>query len=97
MRSLILTLGLLLGVLIAPAGLAAYAPAASAVVASVDAYQDQQPSAKIDVDINRGGGGGAWYTSPVWLAIGGLALVVLVLLVVSATRGGGGGTTVVRG
>jgi hypothetical protein len=95
MRSLILTLGLLLGVLIAPAGLAAAAPA-TAVVASVDAYQDQQPSAKIDVDINRGGGG-AWYTSPVWLAIGGLALVVLVLLVVSATRGGGGGTTVVRG
>ena len=96
MRSLILTLGLLLGVLIAPAGFAAAAPA-TAVVASVDAYQDQQPSAKIDVDINRGGGGGAWYTSPVWLAIGGLALVVLVLLVVSATRGGGGGTTVVRG
>jgi hypothetical protein len=95
MPSLILTLGLLLGVLIAPAGLAAAAPA-TAVVASVDAYQDQQPSAKIDVDINRGGGG-AWYTSPVWLAIGGLALVVLVLLVVSATRGGGGGTTVVRG
>ena len=95
MRSLILTLGLLLGVLIAPAGLAAAAPA-TAVVASVDAYQDQQPSAKIDVDINRGGGG-AWYTSPVWLAIGGLALVVLVLLVVSATRGGGGGTTIVRG
>ncbi len=96
MRSLLLTLGLLLGLLVAPAGLALAAPSGTAVVTSADAYQDQQPSAKIDVDINRGGGG-AWYTSPVWLAIGGLALVVLVLLVVSATRGGGGGTTVVRG
>ena len=96
MRSLLLTLGLLLGLLVAPAGLALAAPSGAAIVTSVDAYQDQQPSAKIDVDIDRGGGG-AWYTSPVWLAIGGLALVVLVLLVVSATRGGGGGTTVVRG
>jgi hypothetical protein len=95
MRSLILTLGLILGLLIAPAGVAA-ATGPMATVSAADAYQDQQPSAKIDVDIDRGGGS-AWYTSPVWLAIGGLALVVLVLLVVSATRGGGGGTTVVRG
>ena len=95
MRNLFLTLGLMLGLLVAPAGLAAAAPGMTSVVAGVDAYQEQQPTAKIDVDIDRGGGG-AWYTSPVWLAIGGLALVVLVLLIVSATRGGGG-TTVVRG
>ena len=95
MRSLILTLGLVLGLFVAPAGLAAATPGMTSVVSGVDAYQEQQPTAKIDIDIDRDGGG-AWYTSPVWLAIGGLALVVLVLLIVSATRGGGG-TTVVRG
>jgi hypothetical protein len=40
--------------------------------------------------------GGAWYASPIWMAIGGLAAVVVVLLIVMAARGGNG-TTVVRG
>ena len=66
----------------------------TSVVAGVDAYQEQQPTAKIDVDIDRGGGG-AWYTSPVWIAIGVVALVLIVGLIVMAGRGGG--TTVVRG
>ena len=95
MRSLIVTFGLLLGLLAVPVATMATAPEVAAV--DTASFQDQQqPTAKLEVDIDRGGGG-AWYTSPVWLAIGGLALVVLVLLIVSATRGGGGGTTVVRG
>lgn len=56
----------------------------------------QQPPAQIDVKINRGGGR-AWYASPVWIAIGAIALVLVILLIVMAARGGGGGTTVVRG
>ena len=52
---------------------------------------------QINVEVNRGGGR-AWYLSPVWMAIGGVALVVVILLIVMAARGGGsGGTTVVRG
>jgi uncharacterized membrane protein len=47
--------------------------------------------------VNRGGGR-AWYASPVWVAIGVIALVLVVMLVAMAARGGGGGgTTVVRG
>jgi hypothetical protein len=46
----------------------------------------------IDVDINTNGG--AWYTSPMWLAIGGLAFLIVVLLIVLASRSGG--TTVIK-
>jgi len=57
----------------------------------------QQSAPQINVDIHRGGGG-RWYANPVWIAIGGVALVVVILLIVMAARGGGGGgTTVVRG
>jgi hypothetical protein len=56
---------------------------------------DQQtPSGRVEVDINTDRGGGAWYTSPMWIAIGAIALVLLILLIVMATRGGG--TTVVK-
>ena len=56
-----------------------------------------QPSGKVDVDINvnRGQGGGRWYANPVWIAIGALAVIVLIALIVMAGRGGG--TTIVRG
>ena len=56
--------------------------------------QSDPPSARLDVNINDNDGG-VWYTNPVWLALGAIALIVLVLLVVSASRGGGG-TTVVK-
>ena len=55
----------------------------------VGAVQD----AKIEVDINDNKGG-AWYTNPVWIAIGIIALVLIVLLVVMAGRGRD--TTVVK-
>jgi hypothetical protein len=78
---------------------------ASAIVQTADlgaaasthvAAAQQQPSgqAKIDVNINKGGG--AWWTSPVWIAIGILALLVVIVLIALVTRGGGG-TTIVRG
>jgi hypothetical protein len=61
-------------------------------------YAHDQPGAKLDVDINVNEGGegrGQWYTNPMWIAIGGLALIVFVALIVMAGRGGG--TTVVKG
>jgi hypothetical protein len=55
-----------------------------------------QPGGKLDVDINvnKGGGGGRWYANPMWIAIGGLAVIVLLVLIVMAARGGG--TTIVK-
>ena len=40
------------------------------------------------------GGGGVWWQSPIWIAIGVIALVLLIMLIVMATRGGG--TTVIK-
>src|SRR5689334_1521470 len=56
----------------------------------------QAPSGKVDVDINvnRGQGGGRWYANPMWIAIGALAVIVLIVLIMMAGRGGG--TTIVR-
>lgn len=53
------------------------------------------PSGKLDVniDVNRGHGG-AWWTNPVWIAIGVIALILLIVLLALAFRGGG--TTVIR-
>jgi len=47
------------------------------------------------IDITIGERGGVWYRSPVWIAIGVLALIVLLLIVVLLARGGGG-TTIVK-
>src|SRR5262245_37387288 len=66
------------------------------VATSVALDQAQQPPAKGEIDINiNHGGGRAWWASPVWIAIGVLALVLLILLIILATRGGGG-TTIIR-
>jgi len=57
--------------------------------------QGQPVQGKVDVDINtHSGGGGAWWASPIWLAIGVIALVLLILIIVMAARGGG--TTVIK-
>jgi hypothetical protein len=57
--------------------------------------QGQPVQGKIDVDINtHGGGNAAWWTSPIWIAIGAIALVVLILIIVMAARGSG--TTVIK-
>ena len=75
--------------------LALLAPAAVALVNHQASPAPQPP--QINVEVNRGGGR-AWYASPVWIAIGAIALVVVILMIVMAARGGGaGGTTVVRG
>src|SRR5262245_34814687 len=53
----------------------------------------QQPDKKIEVTV--GERGGAWYRSPVWIAIGALAFLILVVLIIALSRGGGG-TTIVK-
>jgi hypothetical protein len=67
---------------------------------AMSAAQQQPPAqGKLDVKIDVGkqnSGGGIWWQSPIWLAIGGIALVLLILIVAMIARGGGG-TTVVRG
>ena len=56
----------------------------------------QAPDKNIEVTVGQRGGG-AWYRSPTWIAIGVLAFIVLVVLIVLLSRtGGGGGTTVIR-
>ena len=45
----------------------------------------QEKSTQVDVDINKGNGGGNWYASP-WVWIVGVA--VFILLLVALTRGG---------
>src|SRR5262245_60068197 len=69
------------------------APHLAAPSTTVYALQ-QTPDKQIDVNINTHRGGGRWYTNPMWIAIGAIAVVVLLLLVILAARGGG--TTIVK-
>ena len=56
--------------------------------------ESQSPPADVKVDITTSkGGGGTWYTQPIWLAVGGLALLVIILFAVMAGRNN---TTVVK-
>ncbi len=86
--------------LLAACGILIGAAAAPTVSAASDsgyalaAAGQQAPSGELDVDINTNEGGGAWYTSPLWIAIGVIGLVLLILLIVMASRGGG--TTIVK-
>jgi hypothetical protein len=81
--------GLLLGAAAAPSIAIA---ASSGHMLTID-HQQQPPSGRLEVDVDTHQGG-AWYTSPMWIAIGVIALVLLIVLIVMATRGGG--TTIVR-
>jgi hypothetical protein len=87
-----------------PAQAAPYSDVAPAVEAvtlapvalTIAAAQETQPPAEVKVEISTKGGGGAWYTQPIWLVVGGLAFLVIILIVVMAARGGRNNTTVVK-
>jgi hypothetical protein len=64
------------------------------IVSSSSLGYAQEPGAKLNVDISVNKSGGRWYANPVWIAIGGLAVLVFIALIVMAARGGG--TTVVK-
>jgi hypothetical protein len=79
----------------APANAAASSSAAHVAAPSTTVFALQQtPDKQIDININTHRGGGRWYTNPMWIAIGAVAVVVLLLLLILAARGGG--TTIVK-
>lgn len=93
MRSLIGFMAALLitsGLLLVPAGASAASADETAAIAQQQA--PQTPNAQVDIDVDRGGG--AWYTSPVWIAVG--IVVLLLIVLIATTAGRGGGTTVVK-
>jgi hypothetical protein len=97
MRTTFFALLLVLGLVAAPAVTASGSVVAASAVENVqqpDPPPPAQPSARLDIDIDTDRGG-AWYTQPIWIAIGVIALIVIVALIAMAGRGGG--TTVVRG
>ena len=103
MRTLVLTFGILCGALAIPGTIGSNQSAGVPVIGTVALAaetslvpQEAPKPPQINVEINKGGGG-RWYANPVWVAIGGIALILVILLIVMAARGGGGGTTVVRG
>ena len=57
----------------------------------------QDPAAPVKVEVHTTESHTVWYTNPVWLAIGGLAVLLIIVLAVMAARGrDGSSTTVVR-
>ena len=100
MRAAVLAILLTLGLvpLVSSAGShVVLAPSQSLSAPGLEAQaQTPNPTKDVNVDINLNRqGGGRWYASPVWIAIGGLAVLVVLVLLVMAMRGGGG-TTIVR-
>ena len=95
MRRFLLALGVVVGLLLTPAVDAGYStvsgPAFWPVVHAADSV-DVSQAPQINVEINKGGGG-RWYASPVWIAIGVIGGVLLLMLIVMAFKGG---TTVVK-
>ena len=75
----------------APA-IAAVAVAPVALMMSAVQEPQSAPDVKVDITTSKGGGG-TWYTQPIWLAVGGLALLVIILFAVMAGRNN---TTVVK-
>ena len=52
----------------------------------------QDPSVRVDIQTTDGSS--TWYTNPVWLAIGGLALLLIIVAILASRRKSN--TTVVR-
>jgi len=99
MRGILLSLAVVVGVAVIAAQPASASSLGSAgTMTSMSASRDfQNPPKDVNVDINVNRGGGKWYASPVWIAIGAVAAVLILLLIILAARsGGGGGTTIVK-
>ncbi len=93
MRSFLLSLGIVCGFLLTPAldsgSSMASGPAFVTVVHAAPSVTAQLP--QINVEVNKGGG--RWYASPVWIAIGVIGGVLVLMLIVMALKGN---TTVVK-
>ena len=88
MRSFLLSLGIVFGLMLIPATDAGSAmasgPALSAVVHAADSVEAPQ-APQINIEVNKGGS--KWYASPVWIAIGVIGGVLLLMLLAMALRG----------
>lgn len=73
--------------------LAAVATVRAAALAPTTLVVTATQDAKVDISVNENKGG-AWYTNPVWIAIGIIALVLIIALIAMAGRGRD--TTVVK-
>ena len=63
------------------------APSVRAVArTTITAITTTTQDAKVDINVNDRKGG-AWYTNPVWIAIGIIALVLIIALIAMAGRG----------
>jgi H+/Cl- antiporter ClcA len=81
--------------LIAPLALIAVMCLGPLAMPALALAQGQPVQGKIDVDLNtHSGGSGAWWTNPIWIAIGVIALVLLIVVIAMAARGSG--TTVIK-
>jgi hypothetical protein len=83
--------------LLALLGLAAAGNLAIPALAAADSgyvlAMAQQPGQyAIDIDVDSADA--AWWTNPLWIAIGVVALVLLIVIIALAVRGGG--TTVIK-
>lgn len=90
MRFFIALVAVLGALLIGGAAVPAVAAADGGYVTALD----QQPSGQLDVDINIDDGEGVWWTNPIWIGIGIVAVLLLVAIIAMAARGGG--TTVIK-
>lgn len=52
--------------------------------------------APVQIDVKTTESHTVWYTNPVWLAIGGLAVLLVIAMAVMSGRSSGSSTTVVR-
>lgn len=83
--------------LLALLGLAAAGNVATPALAAADSgyvlAMAQQPG-QYSIDIDANDAGAAWWSNPLWIGIGVVALVLLVVIIALAVRGGG--TTVIK-
>jgi hypothetical protein len=69
-------------------------PAALAAADSGYVLATAQQPGQYSVDIDVNSAAAAWWTNPLWIGIGVVALVLLVVIIALAVRGGG--TTVIK-
>jgi hypothetical protein len=92
----VLTIGavlvLALGASTLPESTAISSAGAGSVVSAQQPQPPSVPETKVDINVDRGAS--VWWASPIWIAIGAIAVVLVVLLVAMIVRGGG--TTVIK-
>jgi len=74
-------------------------PEQAAPPAAQPSAQPQQPAQRDQIDVNvnqQPGSGDAWYRSPLWIAIGSIAIILFAVVVIMMVRGGTTEPTIIR-